>query len=639
MTTKMSKEEKLQNILKEQLKKAVKDKKTSDEENAVEITPEIVEDIINDNELIITEKPFKYKSPYSINITEQENDFYQYEQTLSGAQIRFKSKNGSWGKWIILASSGYMGGGGGNFSSYNSNVEVNDNFYELNYIDSHIFATQNSTNANMVDIDIDESIWGITNHFTEVNGELQSDIKGYFPQIRTDSGTISLDEAILIKSNTDGIYTVDIARDRNNLVLHSHYTYSNGSDTPRSTIINDAIEKDIQLVADTQQNYSGWQQTTFDVSTRDGLIWYGNVVIPKEAGIGKFGIKRTDEYGIPYVSEYEHEFSESDVDNETLIPLSNDIKLYNNETVWMYHSEIMLAGTGIGTEFIPFIKAYEGEFREKNISLDNPIEFSGSYTHNEEAIYLVDTTSEIAEITIPYGNSNSFMVRDSKKEFKEYSCFVYVKDESGTTIHSAELDKNDKSYYFFYDGTNWNYSEEGHGAVVAVASNHESIIDFPEYGMPAPRLVAHLSTNYTILESEQVIAFDTTDVSTDISCSTGVVTFSRSGYYCGSAKLFINVTGNQIMNVWIEYKVLGGDWQIYLGNTMSQIIATVDGLRLIDLNSSGVFNAGDQIRLKIKKITSGNSAILESRTASVDLGTVTQHSAMISMIRNCSQTS
>lgn len=118
---------------------------------------------------------------------------------------------------------------------------------------------------------------------------------------------------------------------------------------------------------------------------------------------------------------------------------------------------------------------------------DNTVEVSGAVTHEALSTYIVDTSGGECEITIPYGIESPFAVRDQKKSFNVagHACKIYIKDSGGSTVHSATLNNYNKSYHIYFDGTDWNYSIEGEGETVAIASDHVSSVDFPY----EPRLV------------------------------------------------------------------------------------------------------------------------------------------------------
>jgi|LGOV01.1.fsa_nt_gb hypothetical protein len=112
---------------------------------------------------------------------------------------------------------------------------------------------------------------------------------------------------------------------------------------------------------------------------------------------------------------------------------------------------------------------------------DNTVEVSGTVTHEVLSTYIVDTSGGECEITVPHGTEAPFTVRDQKKTFNVGSkgCKIYIKDSGGSTIHSATLNNYNKSYHLYFDGAYWNYSIEGEGETVSIASEHISAVDFP----------------------------------------------------------------------------------------------------------------------------------------------------------------
>jgi len=111
-------------------------------------------------------------------------------------------------------------------------------------------------------------------------------------------------------------------------------------------------------------------------------------------------------------------------------------------------------------------------------SYDSYLEIDSDHTHDRSRTYVVDTTDDEVEITIPFGTVNSLIVLDAEKKFKKNSCFVLIKDAGGATAHTLELDKKDRGYKIYFNGTNWIYNEIGKGECIAVASYHKASVDF-----------------------------------------------------------------------------------------------------------------------------------------------------------------
>ena len=111
--------------------------------------------------------------------------------------------------------------------------------------------------------------------------------------------------------------------------------------------------------------------------------------------------------------------------------------------------------------------------------LGNPVEISASQDHTSSpTFYIVDTTAAAVDITIPFGITASFIVRDQKKKFDTNSCTIKIKDSGGSIIHTAELDVQNREYYFYFDGTEWNFGKVGKGKIVAISSVHLASVDF-----------------------------------------------------------------------------------------------------------------------------------------------------------------
>ena len=120
-------------------------------------------------------------------------------------------------------------------------------------------------------------------------------------------------------------------------------------------------------------------------------------------------------------------------------------------------------------------------FEDVNISLDNHIEINSNTTHLDSAQYLVDTTSNTVDITIPYGVIDSFVVSDTARKFNSNNCHIKIMNSDGVTIdHELRLTRRDKTYMFYFDGLVWKYRDVTKGQYVAIASVHVDTDDFSE---------------------------------------------------------------------------------------------------------------------------------------------------------------
>lgn len=114
------------------------------------------------------------------------------------------------------------------------------------------------------------------------------------------------------------------------------------------------------------------------------------------------------------------------------------------------------------------------------VALDNFIEVNSDFTLEKNSHISADTSSNEVRCKILFGTTSSFVVSDSKKKFDRDSFFIDVMNVDGVTVdHELELDKKDRTYVVYFDGTNWRYREEGKGEVKAVASVHIASEDFP----------------------------------------------------------------------------------------------------------------------------------------------------------------
>lgn len=158
---------------------------------------------------------------------------------------------------------------------------------------------------------------------------------------------------------------------------------------------------------------------------------------------------------------------------KTPIGLSGDASYYIQ-----FSSENPFSLYGNGSELNASIEAQTVEVNR--ITQDRAEAINSDFIHKQSTTYFVDTTSDEVTIAIEYGTLSGFKIKDAKSKFFWNSCYVEIEDQSGSVIHTAELDNIfAKAYdFWFYDG-DWYYSEEGDGEVVKVASYHKASEDFP----------------------------------------------------------------------------------------------------------------------------------------------------------------
>ncbi len=131
--------------------------------------------------------------------------------------------------------------------------------------------------------------------------------------------------------------------------------------------------------------------------------------------------------------------------------------------------------------------------------IDNVIEIDSDIIHNTtlQVLYVADTSDDEITINITFGTNSSFQVWDAEKKFKKSSLFVNILNSDGITIdHSAELNKKDKAFQFYFDGTFWNYGQIGKGQFVEISSPHDATTDFGDLIQESDN-----NTNITVIGS------------------------------------------------------------------------------------------------------------------------------------------
>ena len=153
------------------------------------------------------------------------------------------------------------------------------------------------------------------------------------------------------------------------------------------------------------------------------------------------------------------------------------VELYlNGVLVKSFKNTDFNSPTGTAEEISDQISAIKtggsGALKMTNINSD--------HTHVSAEHLFVDTTSNIVPVRIDYGTTTPLHISDAEKKFKVNSCKVEIYNADGVTVdHDLELDKKDKTYQIYHNGTNWAYREEGKGAVNVIASSYVASNDFP----------------------------------------------------------------------------------------------------------------------------------------------------------------
>ena len=260
-----------------------------------------------------------------------------------------------------------------------------------------------------------------------------------------------------------------------------------------------------------------------------------------------------------------------------------------------YSSDQPFSLYGDGTEVNRAVDSQE--ITAELSSLDSYKEVDSDITHDRNRVYPVDTTAGSVTITIPFGTVNSLIVLDAAKKFRANSCFVLIKDALGATLHTLELDKKDRGYRIYNNGTVWVYNEIGKGSCVDIASYHKASEDFPgddstEYHLEASTAALPINndgTTYT--QIPDMVAFDP-------------VGFTSSGgdLYCTDGGRFLIVgTSTAFVNkaVTITYTLFVNDVAIDHASTPHTFGAASKNESLA-ITAFAEFNAGDKIQIKAK---------------------------------------
>lgn len=147
-----------------------------------------------------------------------------------------------------------------------------------------------------------------------------------------------------------------------------------------------------------------------------------------------------------------------------------------------------------------------------------------------------------------------------------------------------------------------------------------------------PDMITIIKTaNLTLSTTAQTIAFDTVVHNEAISNNNGVITIAKTGLYYGTLKMYINQTTNPDVWVWVEKSADGTTWNTFNG-IASKLRVNTDSEMFVSLNGTMDLNANDKIRVMVAIVGAG-SASLESQTTTIGTTSLTQHPAIMSIIK------
>lgn len=148
------------------------------------------------------------------------------------------------------------------------------------------------------------------------------------------------------------------------------------------------------------------------------------------------------------------------------------------------------------------------------------------------------------------------------------------------------------------------------------------------------QIKAVLTTDMEIDGTEQMLAFDTASEAQGLSMpSNGIFDVGRDGYYTGHINMYMWESGDPDFIMWIECRDSDLDPWEFCGGQMVEFHVASDTGTTIPFNSNFNFVTGQQFRIMIKKISSGDSAELQTKTETVSLGTLTQYAASVTIFR------
>ncbi|MCK5600653.1 hypothetical protein KAR91_02220 [Candidatus Pacearchaeota archaeon] len=231
-----------------------------------------------------------------------------------------------------------------------------------------------------------------------------------------------------------------------------------------------------------------YEMTTSDVDGLASIAMKLKGIFPAGViGQGKI-FKQSDLVTPIWQSVTDFEFAQgigTPVDIETGIidikPTAYLVGNYPLRFVFNFSEEVTLKGASTdGTQ--PYFESQHSYVKFENIMLDNVEPLTADATHIDNAEYLVHTTGNAINITIPFAENSTFTVRDADANFGTNPCNVLIKDSEDSLLYTVILNSADQAFFFYHDGTYWNYSKDGAGKTYQITSNRDSSADFPSSG-------------------------------------------------------------------------------------------------------------------------------------------------------------
>ena len=250
-----------------------------------------------------------------------------------------------------------------------------------------LFALADTNNFN-------DAYQAILDLFTNTTDELQLSKDFYAPSIRSDTGSLFLDQALKISGNSQGIDILDQARNQRAELIMSKFDATNGSSKPIYNELAALDTFDVHLTDDEQA-------TSFSTifPSINSVKWERFIVKPRAAGDGVFMMRFESSSGEPLVSMFTVTFEASDIGNETEFMLLSAANLTAGENFHISYTGPALAGHQYsgdatwGDQFVIFARTMSYPRTEKEIALVEDIPTGSGENDYVDSVAFDDDTN------------------------------------------------------------------------------------------------------------------------------------------------------------------------------------------------------------------------------------------------------
>lgn len=294
---------------------------------------------------------------------------------------------------------------------------------------------------------------------SETADEVQSTKNFFAPEIRTQTGSFLLDEAIRLSSNSQCMDVRDEIREQDAELVRTKFDAANGSQTTQQVSLEALATFDVHLVQDEQS-------TSFSTvfPTINAVKFERFIVIPNEAGAGTFMVRFTDAAGKLLISMFTVDFEAADVGQETEFMLLSTINLDVGEFIHVTYTGIPLAGHQYssdpiwGNQFVMFARTMSYPRSMQNLATEdfvnnliNSVFSISDFSINIPSI--IDLNTDLGTRTVTYSVSDysrvtSIVLQSNGATFATLTIPTTNGDQSENVNFSSLDTTADETYVF-----------------------------------------------------------------------------------------------------------------------------------------------------------------------------------------------